>query len=342
MTLCAGLCGCGKDKKSTGESEIPSSSESEAAGQEEVTEEQVKDTTPPVIELGSDAIICEVGKSINYNDYFSISDDTDDVSAVSVEVDDKKIDYSNPGEYVVSITATDSSNNKSSVDTSVYIYKDYTKEEIEGIIKKLIDEKFFDFEISETLSHDEDLWITDYTAVSNTVYPVVGSIDWNSYNFGCDVEISKGLNGNSDITWGVNLELSWVEWTIYGELDEIEQSEIVSKAGKMRIPFVNNIKGSYGNAELVSSHNDADYKEKRYNLCFQSEDDIKEFEKIINGNNPSVSFIGKDEKVLEKLQMTDSDVENLNSAIAFYKELGKYICNIPRTETATQTDADEK
>lgn len=58
-------------------------------------------------------ISCKTGDKVDFDKYYEVSDDTDEVSSIITVIDDSKVDFNKAGKYSVPITASDLSGNQS-------------------------------------------------------------------------------------------------------------------------------------------------------------------------------------------------------------------------------------
>ena len=87
------------------------------------------------------------------------SDDTDEVSSIITVIDDSKVDFNKAGKYSVSITASDSSGNQSNAELQLYVYEDYSKEDVIAHLDEMFDNKYYSFGYQDFSS--EDLYVYD-------------------------------------------------------------------------------------------------------------------------------------------------------------------------------------
>lgn len=334
------ISGCGKTDTDT-------SSVDEIEVTTEFTEEQVLDTVSPEIATSSDAICCKVGDAISYDEYFSISDDVDDSSSIKSEIDDSRVDYSKVGKYSLKISATDSSNNKTSIESPVYIYNEYTQDEVSEIINKLIDEKFYDFNYGEFVEEDkiagypvfglsDNTAATDEPSGSDNIY---GWIDYlvNVAQLCIYVDSEDYTDKSNKQVWNRKLVLIIKEITSYAEVYDLQKVEILSKDGKMEFNkstdlFIN----------IYEPFENEAYKGLSVWFDFNNEDRITEFKKIINGTNAQIKLVSESNEAFATIKLDDTDIKNYNSELAFYDALGEYITNTPkRAFNSTEIKASE-
>lgn len=345
IIIISSISGCGNNSSGVEESK----SEEKESSTEATTEELI-DNTAPEINVRNDILSCKTGEQIQFDKYFTVTDDIDEAKEIKTEIDDTKVDYDNPGKYTVSVSATDLSNNTSIADLDLYIFKDYEYEEIREILNKLIDEKYYDFNLIDNYADSPEknnyqFEINDGTGATDspTGSPeIVGYIDWIMCCAGLDVSVSRNdSHKNNNVSWNSDICISVVEYTNYGTIQEISKVEFVSKNGKITLSNPDDVIGNW-----IHSVDDPDYKLRNLGLCFSSEEDLEKFENIIDGINPTIIFISDSESEITRIKMTDVDVENFKAALNLYHDINKYICNVPKNKKdissstdATSTDA---
>lgn len=312
----------------------------------EITSEaatEVIDTTPPEIIVSDKVAYCEVGKKIDFNEYFEVFDDKDENEELKIEVDDSKVDYEKPGKYSINYSATDSSDNKISASKDVYIYKDYTYEEMVEICNKLVEEKYYDFILTDDFVEypEENKYCfefidgTDINDSPTGDSHIIGYIDWVLCCASMNVSVSRDQSHkNNNVSWNSELSISVLEYTNWGTLEDIAKVEIVSKSGKIILSIPEDVLGKWNH-----SYDEPDYKIKNAGVCFRSEEDVEKFIEIIDGVNPTIIFISDSGNEITRLKLDENDKINFQSAIGLYKDLNQYICNIPNDSIATSTDA---
>lgn len=85
------------------------------------------DTAAPVIS-GVRVIAINIGEAVAYRDGVTVTDDCD--GAITLTIDDSKVDTSTVGEYPVVYTATDRTGKTTTVETKVCVYDDRVTEEM--------------------------------------------------------------------------------------------------------------------------------------------------------------------------------------------------------------------
>ena len=308
---------------------------------EVITEEP--DTIPPEIIVSDNVAYCEVGKKIDINEFFVVSDDKDKTEDLKIEVDDSKVDYEKPGKYSFNYIVIDSSDNKTTASKDIYIYKDYTYEEMAEICNQLVEEKYYDFILTDDfVEYPEDnkycFEFIDGTDINDSPTGdshIIGYIDWVLCCASMNVSVSKEVSHkNNNVSWNSELSISVLEYTNWGTLEDIAKVEIVSKSGKVTLSIPEDVLGKWNH-----SYDDPDYKVKNAGLCFRSEQDVDKFIEIIDGSNPSIVFVSDSGNEITRLKLNENDKKNVQSSIALYKDLNQYICNIPNDSIATATDA---
>ena len=132
LFLLIGIVGCGNNS----DTNISESTTSNAIDSSTITEEVIKDTTPPDINIVSDNIIYLIGDDDKtFSEYATA---TDAESDFEMTIDTSKVDYEKQGKYNISFSAIDSSGNKSTKDVFCYVIKNYSKDEIQTIINNAI------------------------------------------------------------------------------------------------------------------------------------------------------------------------------------------------------------
>ena len=336
MMLC--LSGCGDNNNdTTGNTAISSNTTPETTTEE-------KDTVAPKIALSEDVICCKVGENVKFDEFYEVSDDMDEESSIKVEIDDSKVDYNNPGKYIVSIKALDSSGNESTSSLDIYIYKDYTYDEMKDLLNNTLDEKYFDFKLYDSYADnpaDENYLfeMDDGTGATNSPdgsTEIVGYIDWVMCSVGLNVSVTKNeSHKNNNLSWNSDIMVSVVEYTNYGSLEDVSKVEFVSKNGKEVLSIPEDISGDW-----LYKTDEADYKLYNYGLCFPTEGNLEKFAKVIDGINPTIVLVSSSGNEIARIKMTETDVANFKSAISLYHDVNKYICNVPK-ENATLSSASD-
>ena len=232
------LTGCGGENSATDEI----STSDEISTTEEAVEE---DTIPPEIELTEEVLYCKAGEKIDYTKYVTVTDNIDEASKIIIDIDDSNADYENPGKYSVNIKASDSSENTSEKALNIYVYKDYTYEEMGTIVSDLVNNKFYDYKIygskDEDLNNEEESYqLSDSTVASDDPLgsgktEIVGYIDYLVNMVGLDVYVTSNDLGikNNSVSWNSDLVFNVVEITSDADIYEIGSMEILSKEGKI-------------------------------------------------------------------------------------------------------------
>ena len=308
----------------------------------EITTEE-PDTTPPEIIVSDKIAYSEISKKLDYNDLFEVRDDKDSKEELKIDIDDSNVDYEKPGKYSVRISATDLSNNKATESKDIYLYKDYTYEEMVEICNKLVDEKYFDFQLTDYYVEKHDDYNYGFQFIDGTAATdnptgeteIYGYIDWLLCCSGLNISISENeSHKNKNVSWNSEISLSVLEYTNYGELEDIKEVDVVSKTGKLTLSIPEDVLGKW-----LNIYDEPDYKVWNAGLCFRTEDDVDKFIDIINGANAMIIYKKDNGDEITRIKLNDEDKINYNSAIALYKDINEYICNIPNDPVATSTDA---
>jgi len=99
---------------------------------------QISDNTPPEVDV-SDPIICEVGGTVEYKPYVSLTDNC--IGELSFEVDESELKLDEVGEYHVYIVGKDRVGNKSErVRATVRVIETYSEDKLEELLDGLCDD----------------------------------------------------------------------------------------------------------------------------------------------------------------------------------------------------------
>ena len=304
---------------------------------EAVTE--APDTTSPVIELASDTVAYYVGDKYDPMDYVtSVTDDKDE--NIKAEYDDKNVNIASPGDYVISYSATDTAGNSTEKELNFKVKKEYTRDEIKEIAQDLIDNEYYNLEISDDHDYDESEFVEGtYTGgmlIFGNFDDIVGDVPiWGIWGDDPKVYTAVSLNVYiNDMNYGlknankdtVNSELFILVRNHSGEgkMENATSVEIFSDSGKLKVDKMFE-KGSW-------IYDEPGYFKDAYTrICFNSESQIDEFKKILEANNVSIK-VHYEEKEDFSYTLRKNQSENWLKMIRFYDDINEYVNNIPVEE----------
>ena len=328
------LPSCGNSEEASTVITTTAETVTEAPATTEVATE-TPDTTSPVIELSTDSVEYYQGDDYQPLSYVkSVKDDSGE--KLDVQYDDKAVKFDAPGDYIITYTATDSAGNKAEKTLSFKVKKEYSRDEIKGIIQDLIDSEFYTFEFedqkelgdgkeAEGALHDAisiDDKIEDY--ITDAPDSMWGS-DTNVYTIALlrifVNEKSMGIkNANTD-TLNSELVVSIIEYSGQTKVGFSESIDIVSDKGKMSI-------SSIYDGSTYKNNKKGYTKYSQTNFCFDSEEQISKFKEIVSGRNVSLK-IYKEKGDIKSFTLKRNQCDDWMNTIRFYEALNEYVRNIP-------------
>lgn len=295
------------------------------------TEASVVDDISPEIKLSNDNIVIFENDTINYDDYIEVLDNS--FEKITPIIDDSNLDISKAGDYIVLVTAMDSSGNETHESISVSVRKKYEKTEIIEIINDLIDEKYYNFELNDYSDteagyyeelidnvinvNDKNMQIGDNVSVA---YPGDNSI-YNSMdlrivitdkNYSC-----KNIN-NGTYNFDIVIKGETYAQKEVGSIEHNVDSIIVSSSnGRCKLSK----KYGWGNAYYSDM-----YLSNLFCFCFETEKDIDELKKVFKSDDVNVELCecGKSYKSYSVLP---EDIVRCRNVISLYDDIGGYIYN---------------
>lgn len=310
-----------------------------------------KDTTAPTIELISDEVVYYTGDTYDPMSYvISAADDSEE--EITVQFDDGDIDRTEPGEYTIRFTAVDSSGNSSEELLKLIVKKRYSREEIKQIAQSMIDNEYFTFELMDDLLEDENEYIEGYLCGAIEIY---GDFDENVFQKGSDIytyayldvflnENNLGVKNANVNTVNSELLIDIIERSNDTKLYNVDFLDISSDEGKIKLS--NAYRGG-----CYSFYKADYYPSARTLMCFESEDQIEQFKKVISSSNVSIK-IHRENGTERKLALNNTICENWLKTIQFYEDINEYVENEPNNnpntaineesqKTATKTDPED-
>ena len=336
------ITGCGKkdDNKSDGVEQTQVS---------ETTTEEKQDTTPPVISCEADVIGCIIGQQNDYGSIVSAKDDID--GDVTVEVDDSKVDYENVGEYSISFSATDSAGNTSTVNKPCYVVKNSTAKEVsdyvddiisnhsiykcdissgddlrpslkDNTVKPFMSNDKSDRRVFEIYSDTDDI-LKNYTddSYAGTLAFVAPAVVVTNTNLGMM---------NLDTPWMTEFAIDAFMWTMNGSYVSDFDTVVFSSGDKEIVLSEDHIYG-FGYSHAVDNYWGIESYQRWF--CFKNNDELAEFEALLDESDISVEIRLKD-KVIEDFSFTEAIADYYKETIDLYKELtnGDIIANVYKKE----------
>ncbi len=99
---------------------------------------QIYDNEPPKLDV-SELIVCEVGGTLEYKPYITLTDNC--IGELSFDVDESGLDLSSAGEYTVYVTGKDGVGNKTEkIPVTVNVVERYDENELEAMLDGMLDE----------------------------------------------------------------------------------------------------------------------------------------------------------------------------------------------------------
>lgn len=289
-----------------------------------------KDTTAPTIELISDEVVYYTGDTYDPMSYvISATDDSEE--EITVQFDDGDIDRTEPGEYTIRFTAVDSSGNSSEELLKLIVKKRYSREEIKQIAQSMIDNEYFTFELMDDLLEDENEYFEGDLCGAIEIY---GDFDENVFQKGSDIytyayldvflnENNLGVKNANINTVNSELLIEILEFSNDTKIYNTDSIDISSDEGKINLSNV--YRGGY-----YSLYKADYYPTARTLMCFESEEQIKQFKKIINSNNVSIK-LRREDGTERKLSLNNTICENWLKTIKYYEDINVYVENIPNS-----------
>lgn len=299
---------------------------------EAITEEL--DTTSPVIELATNGVAYYIGDKYDPMSYIlSVTDDSGET--IKVDYNDDNVNIATPGDYVITYSAKDSAGNRTEEIMDFRVKKEYSREEIKDIIQRLIDDKYYIFELEDELEVNPDDYAEGTICGALGIYgkyendvsnrPITGI--WGSdTNIYVTVDTIIHVNTNNlgvknHNTDTLNSELILLAFFQSGEtkVGKAEYIEIASDGGKMKIDNI------YGGGSFIIDK-EGYFKHARTDFCFESEEQINRFKNIIQSSN--VSIMVHDEAGNDTSFILQRDqCENWLKVIRFYEDINEYVNN---------------
>lgn len=113
---------------------------------------QIYDNKPPEVDV-SPLIVCEVGGTIEYKPYVTLTDNC--IGELTFTVDEKELVLTEAGEYTVYVTGIDAVGNKSEkVEVTVNVVETYAKDALDEMLDELIDDLDIEGKSRERICRD--------------------------------------------------------------------------------------------------------------------------------------------------------------------------------------------
>ncbi len=323
------ITGCGKDKTETASDQSISFDEST-----EASIETKNDEVAPVIVPKAEMIGCIIGEENDLSDCVDILDDDENCK---VTIDDSKVKYDEVGEYKISVNATDSAGNNSEITLPCYVVKNTSNQDVIDYISGILSDQYEEYTAVTISGNDVNnasrnsnykAFQSDsssdkriYEIYSNTI-PGVSSIEDGYYSgilwsIAGEVLVTNTNFGikNMDSPWMSELTIQACEFTVDGSsLSEFDKVIFNSDNGEM----------VFGEEHLLgwgySNYQDWSMSAITRTYCFESDEEIKSFSNIIEGDNVKIS-VCSGEDIVDVFNLSERVITHYRNSIEIYNAL---------------------